>query len=64
MKFENFAGTLYSEKAKTHQFILMTVFDENESWYFDKNVEQFTSDLSDEDKADPEFQESNLMHSE
>ena len=42
----------------------MTVFDENESWYFDENVEMFTSSLSTIDKKDPDFEESNLMHSQ
>ena len=59
-----FAGTLLREKAKDHKFILMTVFDENESWYFDENVEMFTSSLSTIDKKDPDFEESNLMHSQ
>ncbi|KAI4893109.1 hypothetical protein NFI96_020634, partial [Prochilodus magdalenae] len=42
-------------------FLLFTVMDENESWYLNRNIEQFGSSLTRED--DPGFQESNKMHS-
>ncbi|KAF7691727.1 ferroxidase HEPHL1-like [Silurus meridionalis] len=41
-------------------FLLFTVIDENESWYLQKNIEQFGSDASDTDSQI--FQESNKMH--
>ncbi|XP_069829977.1 ceruloplasmin-like [Dendropsophus ebraccatus] len=43
-------------------FILANVFDENKSWYLDENIKRFT-DNSSVDKEDPDFQESNMMHS-
>ena len=58
-----FLGTLESEMKKEHRFILMTVFDENRSWYIDENIETFAPTLEDSDK-DEDFEESNLMHSE
>lgn len=36
------------------------VFDENKSWYLDKNIEKFTI-ASQIDKKDPKFMESNRM---
>jgi|TARA_B110000879_G_C11141280_1_gene500446 FtsP/CotA-like multicopper oxidase with cupredoxin domain len=39
---------------------LFTVMNENESWYLQENIEQFTS--ADIDTDDEAFQESNLMH--
>ncbi|MCJ8745764.1 hypothetical protein PDJAM_G00134240 [Pangasius djambal] len=42
-------------------FLLFTVIDENESWYLQKNTDEFGSDES--DPENPIFQESNKMHS-
>lgn len=44
-------------------FLLPTVFDENESWYLDENIQQFTGTPANVNKEDPDFQESNMMHS-
>ncbi|KAM4772613.1 ceruloplasmin [Rhinophrynus dorsalis] len=47
-----------------NSFALMaTVFDENKSWYIDDNIKQFTQNPAKVNKEDPEFQESNMMHS-
>ncbi|XP_072029158.1 hephaestin-like protein [Amphiura filiformis] len=42
--------------------LLFSVFDENQSWYLDENIAEFSSDPSLVNKEDPEFVESNLMH--
>jgi FtsP/CotA-like multicopper oxidase with cupredoxin domain len=42
---------------------LFTVFDENQSWYLDKNVRRFAGDPTSVDPEDEDFIESNLMHS-
>ncbi|KAM4041578.1 ceruloplasmin isoform 2-T2 [Anomaloglossus baeobatrachus] len=44
-------------------FIMPNVFDENKSWYLEENIELFTSSPQSVDKEDPDFQESNMMHS-
>ncbi|TSK98392.1 Hephaestin-like protein 1 [Bagarius yarrelli] len=41
-------------------FLLFTVIDENESWYLEKNIDEFGSNESDPES--PVFQESNKMH--
>lgn len=41
-------------------FLLFTVIDENESWYLEKNMDQFGSEKSNLDSQI--FQESNKMH--
>ncbi|KAM4694046.1 ceruloplasmin [Discoglossus pictus] len=47
-----------------HNFFMMaTVFDENKSWYLDDNIQQFTRSPQSVNKDDPDFQESNMMHS-
>ncbi|XP_076807003.1 hephaestin-like protein [Clavelina lepadiformis] len=56
-------GTLESEMAKEHRYVMMKVFDENKSWYFNDNLNKFTSDPSSVDTGDGDFEESNLMHS-
>uniref|UniRef100_A0A8C4VXT1 ferroxidase n=1 Tax=Gopherus evgoodei TaxID=1825980 RepID=A0A8C4VXT1_9SAUR len=43
-------------------YLLFTVFDENLSWYLDKNIKVFTGDPSKVNKEDEDFQESNKMH--
>ena len=50
----------YVDKEK---FVLLSVFDENKSWYLDENL--YRNELSpfSVDKEDADFQESNLMHS-
>ncbi|XP_072263991.1 ceruloplasmin-like [Pyxicephalus adspersus] len=56
-------GTLDNKKEKPKEFILMfSVIDENISWYLDENIKAFTK-VSEVDKEDEDFQESNKMHS-
>nr|XP_006134465.1 hephaestin-like protein 1 isoform X1 [Pelodiscus sinensis]XP_006134466.1 hephaestin-like protein 1 isoform X2 [Pelodiscus sinensis] len=43
-------------------YLLFTVFDENLSWYLDKNIDVFIGDPSKVNKEDEDFQESNKMH--
>ncbi len=42
--------------------LLFTVLDENKSWYLDDNIQEFCGTPNAVDKADPDFEESNLMH--
>jgi hephaestin len=45
------------------EFVTMfTVFDENDSWYLDRNIATYAGDPSSVDADDEDFQESNLMH--
>ncbi|KAG8136027.1 hypothetical protein E2320_009008 [Naja naja] len=44
-------------------FLLATVFDENQSWYLDDNINKFIEHPEEVDKEDEDFQESNKMHS-
>lgn len=43
-------------------YLLFSIFDENDSWYLNKNIEAFTGDPSKVDENDANFQESNKMH--
>ena len=42
--------------------LLFNVFDENQSWYLDDNIQEYSPDANAVDKSDEEFEESNLMH--
>lgn len=44
--------------------ILFSVFDENRSWYISENMRRFLPDEAHVQLQDPEFEASNLMHSE
>ncbi|XP_078513094.1 ferroxidase HEPHL1 isoform X2 [Lissotriton helveticus] len=44
-------------------YLLFTVFDENLSWLFEKNIDMFAKDPLNIDREDEIFQESNKMHS-
>jgi FtsP/CotA-like multicopper oxidase with cupredoxin domain len=44
-------------------FTMFTVFDENSSPYLDSNIQEFAGNPSTVNPDDPDFQESNLMHS-
>lgn len=44
--------------------ILFSLFDENQSWYLTENMQRFLPNASDTQPQDPEFQTSNIMHSE
>uniref|UniRef100_A0A4W3I8S3 Ceruloplasmin n=1 Tax=Callorhinchus milii TaxID=7868 RepID=A0A4W3I8S3_CALMI len=43
-------------------YMLVTVFDENQSWYLEENIQMFTGRPRAVDKEDEDFQESNKMH--
>ncbi|NWX84740.1 HPHL1 protein, partial [Nothoprocta pentlandii] len=43
-------------------YLLFSIFDENDSWYLNKNIEAFTGDPSKVDKDNEDFKESNKMH--
>lgn len=43
-------------------YLLFSIFDENDSWYLNKNIETFTGDPSKVDENDADFKESNKMH--
>ncbi|NWW16444.1 HPHL1 protein, partial [Falcunculus frontatus] len=43
-------------------YLLFSIFDENDSWYLNKNIEAFTGDPSKVDENDADFMESNKMH--
>ncbi|NWV17913.1 HPHL1 protein, partial [Origma solitaria] len=43
-------------------YLLFSIFDENDSWYLNKNIEAFTGDPSKVDENDVGFKESNKMH--
>ncbi|NXO83643.1 HPHL1 protein, partial [Sitta europaea] len=43
-------------------YLLFSIFDENDSWYLNKNIEEFTGDPSKVDENDADFMESNKMH--
>uniref|UniRef100_A0A8C2FMN9 Coagulation factor VIII, procoagulant component n=1 Tax=Cyprinus carpio TaxID=7962 RepID=A0A8C2FMN9_CYPCA len=42
--------------------LLFTVFDENRSWYFEENVKKNSEDPTKIDRKDPDFYNSNVMH--
>ncbi|XP_068602540.1 coagulation factor V [Brachionichthys hirsutus] len=48
-------------KADKEQHAMFAVFDENKSWYLDDNIEQHC-DRSRVSKAEPDFYQSNVMH--
>uniref|UniRef100_A0A8C2SUG5 ferroxidase n=1 Tax=Coturnix japonica TaxID=93934 RepID=A0A8C2SUG5_COTJA len=43
-------------------YLLFSIFDENDSWYLNENIEAFTGDPSKVDENDEDFKESNKMH--
>lgn len=59
-------GMLENEKAKDidkEKFSFFSVFDENASMYIDANIQKYTTTQNPMIKSDPDFQESNKMHS-
>lgn len=59
-------GMLENDKAKDidqEKFAFFSVFDENASLYLDGNIEKYTTTQNPNIKDDPDFQESNKMHS-
>jgi FtsP/CotA-like multicopper oxidase with cupredoxin domain len=59
-------GMLEDNKAKDvdeEKFAFFSVFDENASLYLESNIARYTSKLNPNIKDDPDFQESNKMHS-
>ncbi|XP_053567602.1 LOW QUALITY PROTEIN: ceruloplasmin-like [Bombina bombina] len=52
------------QRGIAHNFFMMpTIFDENQSWYLDDNIALFTKSPQNVKKEDPDFEESNMMHS-
>nr|XP_056714952.1 coagulation factor VIII [Euleptes europaea] len=45
------------------KFVLFSVFDENRSWYLQRNINEFCADATNINLKDPEFYASNVMHS-
>lgn len=43
--------------------LLFTVFDENRSWYFEENIKRNIEDPTRINRNDPNFYNSNVMHS-
>lgn len=62
MYFSVCAGSYPQKNVDKEFFLLVTVFDENLSWYLDDNIEKFLINPNDIDKEDEDFQESNKMH--
>ncbi|KAM4694047.1 ceruloplasmin-like [Discoglossus pictus] len=50
------------EKIKNHIFLMFSIFDENQSWYLDNNINDFALDPASVDKEDRAFQDCNKMH--
>lgn len=44
--------------------LLFTVFDENQSWFFEENIKRNSEDPAKIKLNDPQFYDSNVMHSE
>ena len=51
-------------KADEEQHAVFTVFDENQSWYLEDNIKEYSGSPSTVKKDDPKFYRSNVMHSE
>ncbi|KAJ1102434.1 hypothetical protein NDU88_007484 [Pleurodeles waltl] len=51
---------LISDKER---FLLFSVFDENQSWYLQENIQRFCRHPATVDPQDPDFYASNVMHS-
>ncbi|KAG8580846.1 hypothetical protein GDO81_007441 [Engystomops pustulosus] len=52
------------QRGVAHNYFMMpNVFDENKSWYLAENIAQFTKNPNTVNPEDPDFQESNMMHS-
>ncbi|KAA0715627.1 V Activated protein C cofactor Coagulation factor [Triplophysa tibetana] len=49
-------------KADKEQHAMFSVFDENKSWYFEENINNYTNDPTKVKREDPEFYQSNVMH--
>lgn len=45
-----------------HRVLHFMIFDENKSWYFEENVNTYSSDPNNIDRNDEEFDLSNQMH--
>ncbi|KAM4796126.1 ferroxidase HEPHL1 [Rhinophrynus dorsalis] len=59
-------GSLDYDNTQVHMdkefYLLFTVFDENLSWYLDRNIQMISGENTSIDTEDQEFQESNQMH--
>uniref|UniRef100_H2Z3W5 ferroxidase n=1 Tax=Ciona savignyi TaxID=51511 RepID=H2Z3W5_CIOSA len=56
-------GKLRKEMRKRHKYMMLTVYDESKSWYFNDNLRQFLPNPDIVNLKDEDFKESNLMHS-
>ncbi|XP_074863955.1 coagulation factor VIII isoform X2 [Carettochelys insculpta] len=45
------------------RFVLFSVFDENRSWYLAENIQRFCTEAATVNPQDPEFYDSNVIHS-
>ncbi|KAG8521362.1 LOW QUALITY PROTEIN: Coagulation factor VIII, partial [Galemys pyrenaicus] len=54
----------YQMMSDKRNVILFSVFDENQSWYLTENMQRFLPSADGVQAQDPEFQASNIMHSE
>lgn len=52
----------FHAKKKVQFALLFMVFDENESWYLDENIQTYSANPHLVDKDDEDFLESNKMH--
>ncbi|XP_039622462.1 coagulation factor VIII [Polypterus senegalus] len=50
-------------KSDKEKHLLFAVFDENQSWYINENIQQYCTDCSNADRTSIEFYKSNLMNS-
>uniref|UniRef100_A0A4W3GTN1 F5/8 type C domain-containing protein n=1 Tax=Callorhinchus milii TaxID=7868 RepID=A0A4W3GTN1_CALMI len=46
------------------KYLLLSLFDENKSWYINENIQKYCEEPSSVNTKDPEFYQSNLMYSE
>ncbi|XP_077344389.1 ceruloplasmin-like [Lithobates pipiens] len=56
-------GVLEKKKNREEYVLLFTVMDENLSWYFYENINNYCTNPASVDTEDVDFQESNLKHS-
>eukprot|EP00062_Callorhinchus_milii_P000799 gi/632935272/ref/XP_007889515.1/ PREDICTED: coagulation factor VIII isoform X2 [Callorhinchus milii] len=50
-------------KIDRSKYLLLSLFDENKSWYINENIQKYCEEPSSVNTKDPEFYQSNLMYS-
>lgn len=55
---------VFQKKADGEQQAMFAVFDENKSWYIEDNIKEYCSNPAGVKRDDPNFYNSNIMHSE